>query len=114
MRPTSSIEQYASTLGAPRIANTFGGPGIAAQNVKIAKAIASSAAIAAERRRTGLDQQSARNEVAMQEQKQPPSVLARRRKQFLEGTILGSLMPEPSIELGAPMSMLGSSTLLGS
>ena len=76
--------------------------------------IATNMAVTAERRRTGLDQQSARNEIAMQEQKQPPSVLARRRKQFLEGTILGSLMPEPSIELGAPMSMLGSSTLLGS
>jgi len=71
-------------------------------------------AVAAEKKRTGMGEITARNEVMRQEQKQAPSVLARRRKQFLEGTILGSLMPEPSIELGAPMSMLGSSTLLGS
>ena len=76
--------------------------------------IATNMAVTAERKRTGMGEASARSEVAMQQEKQAPSVLARRRKQFLEGTILGSLMPEPSIELGAPMSMLGSSTLLGS
>lgn len=90
------------------------GPGSGSTVAKMMKEAGKAAARAQERKRTESMPGNQRGDIGYQEERVAPSVLARRRKQFLEGTILGSLMPEPSIELGAPMSMLGSSTLLGS
>lgn len=109
-----NTQQMATPQQAARRVGQMLGGGSLSNIMPSYEMVATNMAVAAEKKRTGMGEITARNEVMRQEQKQAPSVLARRRKQFLEGTILGSLMPEPSIELGAPMSMLGSSTLLGS